>query len=228
MFEWKSKTDQFGKNKIIRVNILTNNFVIASEYLSDINILSAKNLPSQSKAIDIAQGMLGNMNLISDDLDLEKTKTNLYAIKNGTLTPATSMSTAQIIEVIFYQKDIDKIPILYEKANSSNINILVGAGGGYGYNGQIVTANYKHQAVSAEVSTYPIKTSVQAFNELKQGKGYIASYNGTSSNISIDNVFLAYYMGGMPQDFLMPIFVFTGNDNFYAYVPAVTDEWINK
>ena len=47
-------------------------------------------------------------------------------------------------------------------------------------------------------------------------------------NVEINNVFPAYYVSTKTQVYLMPIFVFQGSNNFYAYVPAVTDEWINK
>jgi len=156
------------------------------------------------------------------DIDQTKTQANLLSLKNGSLVPATSVSNTQLIGVVFYQKDVDGLPIYYENPNSSNINILVGS------NHKILEANYIHQTVTGDFSTYPLKTVQQAFADLKQGKGYIASYYGPSTNIVINNVFLAYYIGSQTQKYLMPIVVFVGNNDFYAYVPAVTDGWINN
>jgi hypothetical protein len=223
IFTWK--LDSEGIVKTLKGNTITGNFTITSPYLSNKDVLSGKNLPNQDKAINTASDMLTSMNLLSDDLDQSKTKVNLYSIISGRLVPATSPSTTQVFEVDYYQKDIDQIPIYYDTPNSSSINVFVAGGS---LKPQIVAANFVHQAPTNDASTYFLKSTTQAFEDLKQGKGYVASYNGASNNISIDNVILAYYISSGPQDFLMPIFVFTGNDNFYAYVWAVKDEWINK
>lgn len=225
VFEWKSNQNISTLDRRIRINIVNYDYTITSPYMNDSAVLSAKNLPVESKAKLTAQSFLTSMNTLPTDIDLSKTKTNLFAIQNGKLTRATSLSNSQIIEVDFEQNDIDKLPIYYENPNSSNISLLIGGGG---FQGQVVAGSYVHQAISNDAATYPIKTADEAFSELKQGTGYIASYFGTSSNISITNVFLAYYIGSQPQDFLMPVIVFQGDNGFYAYVPAITGEWINN
>ena len=225
VFEWKSDTNYQGIEKRIRFNTINNNFTITSFYTTDEDVLKSENLPTVADAIDLANDLLNNMQSMPEDIDLEKIKTNLFSIQNGSLVTATSLSNSQIIEVNFFQKDINKLPIFYEKPNQSNISILVGGGG---YQEQVVGASFIYQQVSEESSSYPLKSVNTAFNELKNGHGYIASYFGTLTNISITNVFLAYYISSQVQDFLMPVIVFEGNDGFFAYVPAVKDEWINK
>jgi len=223
VFQWHSN-NYTGISKTITANINTNNFSITSGFMTDSAVLTGKNLPDQTKAIDIAQNMLTAMNFLYGDLDLDKTATNLFAIQNNTLVPSSSLSNSQIIEVNFYQKNINDLPIFYETPNESNINILISGGNAQ----QIVSANFVHQVVSDIYTTYPIKSTAQAFEDLKKGKGYIAQYSGNNSTVFINDVTLGYYMGNELQNFLMPIFVFTGSDNFVAYVPAVTDEWINN
>lgn len=225
VFEWKNNNNLSNLDRRLRFNIVNYSFTIVSPYTSDEGILSAKNLPTQKDARRIAQNTLENIQKLPSDLDLSKTKVNLFSIKNGGLFPATSISNTQIIEVAFVQNDLDKLPIFYENPNSSNIRVLIAGGD---FQGQVVGADYSYQKISNDFSTYPIKTSAEAYNDLKQGNGYISSYDGSSSNVLINNVFLAYYMGNQPQDFILPIYVFQGNDNFYAYVSAVKDEWINK
>ena len=224
VFEWKNDSNQSNLDKRLRFNLATYGFTILSSYTSNQAVLSAKNLPSEKDAKAMAQALLENMKTLPEDIDFTKTITNLYSINNGVLNKAASISNAQIIEVNFVQNDLDNIPIFYEKPLSSNIRVLVGGGDN---GGQIVGANYAYQKISNDFSTYPLKTTEQAFNDLKQDKGYLASYTGHSSNVVITNVFLAYYVGNQPQDFVMPIFIFQGNDNFYGYVPATADEWIN-
>ena len=91
---------------------------------------------------------------------------------------------------------------------------------------EVVEANFIHQIPSDEYSTYPIKTSNLAFEELKKNKAYIAS-SPQNGKISIKNITLGYYIGEKEQDYLVPIIVFEGN-GFEAFVSAVTDEWTNK
>jgi len=171
----------------------------------------------------------------------------MYSVTAGQLTPATALAAAQVIRVDLYQKEIDysipagqnqdstqfkdfdmKLPILYPHPPYSTMNFLVASGQG---SANVVQANYNHQTVNLQPSTpqasqavYPIKTAQQAFDDLKSGKGYIASYNGTGGQILITNVFLAYYIGTAQQNYLIPVIVFQGQNGFFAYVPAVTDD----
>ena len=161
------------------------------------------------------------MSLFPQDLDEKKIKTANYSILNNTLVPATSISNTNIVRVDFFRKDIDNLPIFYE--NDSNINLLVGKEQNQL---RVVEAHYSYKTISEESSTYAIKTTSEAFFDLKQGKGFI-SQKPENNNIPIKNVFLGYYMKEKRSDFLLPVIVFQG-DNFIAYVSAVKDEWINN
>ena len=221
LFAWTDpNTSQISRN--LTMNIVNYNFNITSNYASTSTFTSGQGLPKQDNAIDDAQNLLTSLNSLPQDIDQTKTQTNLFSLTKSSLTTVTKLSDAQLIQVVFYQKDIDNLPIFYDDPHSSNINVLVGS------NGEILEANYLHQVPTATFSTYPLKTAQQAFTDLKQGNGYIASYGGGSLNVVINNVFLAYYIGSQPQQYLMPIIVFAENNDFYAYVPAVTDGWINK
>lgn len=208
----------------INVDIFTSQFSVSSAFLSDSLVISGVNLPDPNNAKAVAQDFLLNLSFLYDDLDLEKTKTNLFSIKDSVLVTATSVSTAQIIEVDFFQKDIDKLPVAYPRVNNSTMNIFVGGGKNQP---QVVKAGFFHQNISSESATYPIKTASDAFLELKNGNAYILSPSD-NKNVSIRNVYLGYYMGDKEQNFLMPAVVFEGDNGFIAYVSAVKDEWINK
>ncbi len=223
IYQWNNDTRSGAIGESLSANIVSGDFTITSNYMNDPGVMSGKNLPDQPTAINLANSLVASMGSV-DDLDSEKTKTTLYAISNGTLIKASSLSRTQVIQVSIFQKDIDNLPIYYEKPNQSNINILT-AGGNLA---QIVAASYVHQIPTKESASYNIKTADQAFNELKQGKAYVASYNGQSNNININNVILAYYISVQPQDFLMPIYIFSGDNNFYAYVSAITDGSISN
>ena len=225
LYRWSSDPLRQGIPKTIDGNIVDSSFTINSNFINDSFVLSGKNLPNERGAIEVSSSFLQNMSFLSKDLDLTKTKTKLFSIQGGRLAPSTSVSNSQVIEVDYYQADINKLPIYYEDSTASNIGMLV-AGSLSG--GEIVGGKYANQSVTDRASTYPIITSDEAFDKLKKGQSFISSYFGTGTQIAITNVFLAYYISSKPQDFAIPVFVFQGNDGFYAYVPAVTDEWTNK
>ena len=164
------------------------------------------------------------MSLFPDDIDSTKTVTGLFSINSLNLVPATSISTAQIIRVDFFQKDLDGIPIAYSSPFGSSMRFLVAGGS---QQAQVVEAHFAHSSWSNDYATYPIKSSQQLFSELVQGKGNIIAYEGTSNNITITDAYLAYYVDNN-QKFFMPIVVFRGNNNFYAYLSAVNDQWVEN
>lgn len=164
----------------------------------------------------------------------------------GALSPSTSLADAQVIRVDFYQKDLEyqlntgipgetgtqlldmKLPILYPRPPYSTMSFWIASGDS---GPEVVESSYVHQDIAPPdpegiEGTYPIKTAEEAFEELKNGEGYIAAYSGTDTSILINNVYLAYYFGETKQNYLMPIIVFEGDGGFFGYVSAVENDWI--
>lgn len=74
---------------------------------------------------------------------------------------------------------------------------------------------------------YPLKSAETAWQELQSGQGYVAyAGEGSQSDAIIRNVYLAYYGSKKYQQYLQPIYVFTGDRNFEAYVQAIDPEWV--
>jgi len=221
-YKW---TDNSPIARTISYDIFSSDFTLTSFYLQDPNIISGKNLPDVSGSIDAAKEFLTSFNIFPSDLDLSKTKTNLFSIKNFTIVSASSISNSQLVQVFFMQKDIEKTPIYYSIPNQSTMSLTIAGGESLP---QVIEAKFSHQSVSDNSATYPIKTAEEALEDLKKGNGYIASYQGTKKEVSIQNISLGYYKEDQRQQYLMPVVVFQGNDGFLAYVSAVTDEWIGK
>lgn len=241
-----------GYQRTIIYNIVNQNFSMSSDYLTSLTALNTQNLGTQTTAVSTVQGFLSNVNNFPTDIDLTLTQSpdpsitytttpQLFSISAGQLNPTTSLSNAQIIRVDLYQKEIDysltagqdqdlthfqnfdmKLPILYPHPPYSTMNFLIASGQ---TSAEVVAANFNHQTINLQPTvqaTYPIKTAQQAFIDLQNGKGYIAAYNGTDTQILITNVFLAYYLGTAQQNYLEPIVVFEGQNGFFAYVPAIS------
>jgi hypothetical protein len=222
MYQWNEAVTPYRR---LTADVLNFNFDMTSQYFNDEAIKSGENLPNENDSKKVVTDFLESLSSLPDDIDEEKTKTTLYEISNSDLIQSTSFSNTQIIRIDLFQKDLDEMKIYYPTPLYSTMNFLV-AGGRAG--GQIVQTHYVHNNLTENSATYPIITANQAWELLKKGNAHIALNEGTSNTISIKEVTLAYYSPNKKHDYLMPIVVFEGEDNFFAYVSAIQESWINK
>jgi hypothetical protein len=178
IYEWNT-ADRSPLLKTIKINILTHNFEVRSDFLTDPDVIAADNLPSEANAIKAAENFLNQMGYGLDSLDLDSTTTKLLTIQDQKLENATSLSNTQIIQVNFYPKLIDDLKTYSLNPAESTISFLVSGGQ---YLGQVVYGDYKVRE-TGDISNYPVKPVAQAIEELKKGKAYVASYDGTSNKI---------------------------------------------
>lgn len=210
-------------DKKISYNIVSSDFSITSNYFSYTDLLTVTPVMQQD-AIAATIKFLKDLNLYPLDLDEKLTTTQLLSMQGANIFAATSPSTAQLVRIDFFQKDVNKLPIVYPHPPYSTMHFLLG-----GRNtSELVDAGFSHQTVGTDNTTYPLLTVQQAFDLLKNHKAYIASYFGHDTNVSIKDIYLAYYLGEDKQQYLMPVYVFAGKDGFVAYVSAVSDIWIQK
>lgn len=76
-------------------------------------------------------------------------------------------------------------------------------------------------------SPYPLKSGDVAFADLHAGKGYLIHSNSTNrEQINIKKMYLAYLIPDTYTPYIQPVYVFVGEDDFVAYVPALDDRWV--
>jgi len=217
-YSWR---DARQTDRKITINIVSKDFIITTSYLNYPNLSPSGEVDPQDAA-KVATDFLQQLLLYPSDFDPTKTATQLLTLQGTTLFASSSLSTAEMVRVDLFQKDINKFPIMYAHPPYSSMHFLIG-----GQNpGQILDASFSHQAVGKESTSYSIIPVNDAYTQLKEGKAYIASYYGNSSNITIKDVYLAYFMSEKKQDYLMPIYVFEGKEGFFAYISAVRNDWI--
>lgn len=241
-YEWKEDT---GIRRSIIFNTVTFDFTLKSSFLSSLTVINAKELSNEKSAKKTVTSFLNLINQMPDDIDLNKTYIQFLSIKNDALVPAASLSNTQVIRVDLHQKNIAydlntgipltsggfkktkiSLPILYPNPPYSTMSFWIASGQS---RPEVVAANFKYKSIDFDQnieSTYAIKTATEAFEELKNGKAYIASYNGSQNEININKVYLGYYLDESSEEYLQPIVVFEGEDGFTAYVFAVKDEWV--
>ncbi|MDO8741824.1 MAG: hypothetical protein Q7J11_01620, partial [Candidatus Roizmanbacteria bacterium] len=74
-----------------------------------------------------------------------------------------------------------------------------------------------------QIGIYPIKTGDQAWTELNNGKGFVVAGTQGQKNIVIKDMKLRYFDPDIYQNYLQPVYVFLGEGDFAAYVPAVKE-----
>jgi len=213
-------------NTTLGIDIATHNFVLNYDFVNDQTILAERKLPSDEQAVSEAKSFLGKASLLTESLSQGTGKVSYWKLKTPDLIPAISLSEAEFVRVDLFRKNLKDLPILTVHPKESLVYFLLS--GSRSATKRIVRAAYNHYPIDEEISgTYPLKTVNNAWQELVSGGGFVANLgNNSEGKITVRKAYLAYFEEGQEQNFLQPIFVFEGDNDFVAYVPAVDPEWV--
>lgn len=225
--EMSSGVYQFTKNgseKKLTMNVLDGSFRLEYPYQNDQTLFNPSNLPTKDEAVRIATSFLESGDKMTDDLRDGEQKVSYWKIDFDGLKSVSSQSGANIVRVDFFRKNFpDDLQILSSEINRAPISILVS--GSEVEDKRIVDVSYRYANVDREsFSTYPIKTTAQAVNDLKIGNYWPVS-DVAANDVVIRKIYLAYFEPTTSTNYMQPIYVFEGDNNFTAYVPAVTDQY---
>lgn len=158
----------------------------------------------------------GTTNTVYQRYDLSQK--DFIAIKSGEFP--------QAVRIDFFRQD-ETLDILTPKYFDSQNYIILAPLNRYP---QIVAAQYaSFEKLASEPGTYPLITSKEAFKKLTQGEATTITVDpDATSRIKIKNIFLGYYDPESYQPYLQPVFVFLGDHNFVAYLPAIKAEYLTK
>lgn len=208
----------------LTMNIVTGIFSISYDINSDPSVIG-KLPPAAEVAISNARSFFSRAGVLEDDLK-ERASHEFLRIEGGQFVPAVSLSEADLTKVNLYRSSYaEDIPAVTQEYSEANVWVLLGGAGG---NRQVIAAEYHYYPVDEEqVGTYPLITAGQAWEDLKSSKAHIPSEGGAAdgANITIRRVYLAYYDAGQYTEFYQPVIVFEGDNDFAAYVPAVSAEF---
>ena len=248
-YEW-DESGGFNRKIIFDINSfdfkMTSGYLSSLTVLSAQHISDEKSAINTAQDFLLSAGLMPNDLDIKKTEDKNYpaqyvTYPQLFSIQNNgqenTLVSTTSLSKAQAIRVDLYQKDLEydldiggteynipklhvNFPIFYPHPPYSTMSFWVASGQN---SAEVTQAFFTHKDIdlSDATATYAIKTPAQAFKELKDGRAYIAAHNGSDNNILIKEIYLAYYIGEDSQEYVMPVYVFEGNNGFFGYVPAL-------
>jgi hypothetical protein len=219
VYEFKNTT----LNQTLTMNVLENSFQMEYPYQSDQTLLNPTAMPTKEEAINTAKNYLSSAGKLTDDLKNGETKVSYWKISYDGLAAVSSLSEANAIKVDLFRQNLDNLKILSSDVNSASVSVLVTGSQVEGK--KIVEVTYKYAQIDRELySTYPIKTATEAWNDLKMGNYWPAS-DVSGGDMAIKNMYLAYFEPVSLTNYMQPVYVFEGNNNFVAYVPAVTDKY---
>ncbi|KUK79308.1 MAG: hypothetical protein XD95_0478 [Microgenomates bacterium 39_7] len=210
---------------IFEINLINYNFTLRSDYNTRPELITSESLPEKHNAVQTVKSYLRKNEFLPQDIATASGEVSYMRVLAGELFPAVSLSDSDFIQV-----DINRVPIegelkMFTPQSNSGIVSAVITGGLQGDDG-ILQMHYYHQKIIYEdFHTYPLKPIEQAWNELRNGKGYIASGEDVKEAV-IREVELGYFDSFIDQPYLQPIYVFSGDDDFVAYVHAIDSSYV--
>ncbi len=207
--------------KNLKIDISNFNFKFDRKVDNKLFFSSQLSIPSKSEIENKAINFLKMIGRYPDELGKGTTKIIYlkYNPGNENFVNVDSRNQAQLVEVDFYRPDINDFSIVTPKFfNSQNYVIML-----FKNNDYIVLKSQIafFEKSDEQVGVYPIKTGDQAWAELNNGKGMVVAGTDGQKNIIIKSMKLGYLDPDIYQNYLQPVYVFLGENDFVSYVPAV-------
>ncbi len=214
-------TDTGNPIRTLDIDELSSNFRLIYNYVSDVSIFASKNFTSSDQAINTGKGFFDGLGVLPATFKTGIPSAYFFKFDSGTLVPTTSLSNADAISVTFNRSDIDQMPVVSPDFRQGLVSVLIS--GSPDPKKQLLEARFFSAGVDMQNwGTYPVIAASAAFESLKSGKAIFAALpSPMSSAISVRKVYLAYLDPYPSQSFLQPVWVFSDEKGFVAYVPAV-------
>ncbi|HKY73713.1 MAG TPA: hypothetical protein VJ246_00155 [Patescibacteria group bacterium] len=203
------------------IDIVSKSFTLKVDWTSDPGFLSDKSLPQQAFTITNTRETLQEADLLAPDIATSDARVGFLKASGLAYAPAVSFSEADFIQVDVFRLPIrQRYPILGPSPSKGNARFIFSGKREAGIN--VVEASYYHAPIEYErFETYGLISPQQAWQMMQNGQGFVANIDEGVTHAIVRNVSLAYYDSETPQNYLQPVYVFTGDQNFYGYVPAV-------
>jgi len=222
IYQWTRTKDRLIS---LEMDVFSGSFNYTYDWQNDQSLLTAKKIPGKEEAKQEAINFLQKANVLEKDILEGRIEVYYLKVVGNQLKQAVSPSEANFVQVEMFRKKVEEHPVLTPEPSQGIISILIS--GASSYESRIVETNFNYFPLKYDSpATYPLKTSAAAWQELKTGQAFIARWDGSGTDVVIRRIYLAFYDSYQPQEFLQPIVVFEGDDNFFAYLPAVTADWI--
>lgn len=245
LYKWNDLT----LPRSVTIDLKTRKFTLTYDYQKDPSVFTQTAFRSDQDAQTKAIQILNQTKNLPLDITSGQQYATLLIWKENQLQNKGLNDTANAAQIYLQRENLKITPpgekneisyqVIGEIPEQGPISMLISSTPEKNKN--ILSLKFDYYTTDKEsVGTYYIKTSHQAWEELNAGKVspvVFAPPEGTNpTQIAIKSVYLAYYDQIEQQDYLQPIWVFVGEArltvtekvDFVAYIPAVTDDWLEK
>lgn len=211
----------------LEMNITTGSFTLKKNWQKDPTLLLEKNLPGKEEAVIEAKSFLQQAGVLTEDLKEAQTQVTYLKFLGNDFKPAPSLSEADFVRVDLFRTPVEELSF-FTLDPEEGIVYLILSGSRTNYK-RVVEVVYRYSPLDYQnPATYPLKSSSLAWEELENGQGFIASVNPGITQVKVRKIYLGCFDSYQPQKFIQPIFVFEGDYNFRAYVPAIAADWYQQ
>lgn len=222
-------------NSKLVMDIVTGHFRMTKQWQNNPDLARVVDYKSDAQALSAGVGFLRTSDVLPDDI-LGEERVSYIKANGDKLTPALSLSDAGFVQIDFYRKNIEEVDEetkevlssypFYRPTPRKGLVRLILSGSESSNERLILLENNYSEIDYTRMSTYPIKSGPEAWEELKNGAGFITHDSPDTGTIKIRRMFLGYFDGGLDK-YTMPVYIFLGDKNFVAYVSAITSEWLD-
>ena len=230
-------------NGAIEINRETFATTYNTDYLSNNELLGqeGKTLPTNAEATDLLKNVLNQAGLLINDVaTMSADVVHVKAVGNK-LEQANSIGEADFIQValnrapVYYPlynqstgtvlKDL-VYPIVEPKTQPSSIVGIIARN--WLDEDLVVQLRYVYQPIDyTEYGVYTVREPQNAWQDvILTGQAYVEN-EGKSETATVTKVSLGYYESAEAQEYLQPVYVFEGENDFRAYVPAISPDQIS-
>jgi len=214
-----------GKNKL-SIDIKTFNYIFSYTITRDDNVTPPTLPVAETTLFNEASSFISGMGRYPEELARGERNIEYMRLNPETneIIPLKSPESANIVEVDFFLPDRNGLPVVSSSYYNSQhyVMFLIGEN-----KTKVIKAQVQYFDRSEDqVGLYPLRSAQQAWEDLKKGQGAVVSSQAKLGEIKIQKVFLAYYDPAVYQEYVQPVYVFLGNNEFVAYVSAVSEEYI--
>lgn len=224
-----SFVDPKDKFRTLEIDTTSGNFKLKYDYKSNPAVFTGDTVEDKDQAVKQVKDYISLNSLFDDSLLKGKITPNLlyYDTNTQTASSASSLSETNFMKINFFRNDLDNKKILPPSFSESHNFVLYTPS--QMIDKRFLEINYTFWPIYFEdFGTYPLRSSEQAWQDLTEGYALIINLgnNNPSDLIVIRNIYFAYYDSEEPQNFLQPIYVFEGDNDFVAYLPAIGVDWL--
>lgn len=209
----------------LTINTITGAFVLDRKWQTDKKYETPTLYYTDQQAIDRTTNLLARVDLLPSDVKEGDNAIKYLKIQDGQMVPAPSLSQANFIQVNLYRTPIDELKVVNPRSDKGLISAILALQ--REDEKQFVRLDYNYFPIEKETSAiYPLITVTQAWQRMQNVGGFVVSIDDGATTTVVRDIYLAYYDSDIPQQYMQPVFVFEGDNNFVGYVPAVSDQWV--